>query len=651
MKKLDFLKPIFNFFLLGLLITTLSRLVLFIGFMPRVTETEQFWLIFPIGLRMDIILLSYMAVLPTVLILLVPFKFLLKISIFIRYFFILCLFLILFMELATPNFLMQYDTRPNRLFVEYLIYPKEVFSMLLKSFLSIILVAVVVLSASVYFLLKKSKKWFSVREAVSYGYKLKAVIPVLFLLFFGLRSSLTSVRPINASDAVFSKNQFVNSLALNSLYTVGFAVYSLKNEENGIKMYGRIAKSEALVRVKKYMTAKADDFTNAEIPLLHLQKSTHKRDKPYNLVIFLQESLGAEYVGVLGGLPLTPNLDKLSTEGLLFTNLYATGTRSVRGIEAVTTGFLPTPSRSVVKLGKSQNGFFSLADALKRKGYQTSFVYGGSANFDNMASFFNGNGFDDIIDEGDYSKEDYDFKGTWGVSDESLVKKGNALYKSYNGKPFFSLMFSSSNHEPFEFPDNKIELYDKEKGTVNNAIKYADYAIGEFFKMAKKEDYYNNTIFIVIADHNTRTWGDDLIPVNKFHIPALIIGPNIEKGITYDKLLSQIDIPPSLLDLIGLDVETPMVGRNIYELNESEKGRAIMQFHTTNAFRYGDDLIVLQPDKEALQFKVTENDVLIPESNVNNDLVQDAISHVITASESYNNMEYRLPEEIVNTDL
>ena len=632
------------FFLIGLLITTCSRFILFVWFSKRVTEIESFWLIFPIGLRIDLILLSYIAVLPSLLIILLPSNWLNKISKFIRFYFIVFLFLLLLMELATPNFLIQYDTRPNRLFIEYLMYPKEVFGMLLKSFLGIMIFAFAVLSLIGYVFSKKSKSWFKTSWPSDYKYKLLSFPFVLFLLFFGARSSLTSVRPINASDAVFSTDQFTNSLALNSLYTVGFAIYSLKNEENTIEMYGKLPVDEALERVKKYMTTSESDFKNADIPLLHLQKSTHKREKPYNLVIFLQESLGAEYVGSLGGLPLTPNFDALTKEGLLFTNLYATGTRSVRGIEAVTTGFLPTPSRSVVKLGKSQNGFFSLADALKRKGYQTSFVYGGSANFDNMASFFNGNGFDNIIDERDYKKEDYDFKGNWGVSDESLVKKGNQLYASYKNEPFFSLMFSSSNHDPFEFPDGKIELYDTEKNTVNNAIKYADYAIGEFFKLAKKEAYYNNTVFIVIADHNTRTWGKDLIPVNKFHIPALIIAPNIEGGITYEKLISQLDIPPTLLDLIGIDVETPMVGRNIYELSEETKGRAIMQFHSTNGFRVGDDLIVLQSGKEPVQFKIDENDDLSP-AVLNDDLAKDALSHIITASDQYNSRKYKLNQK------
>ncbi len=518
--------------------------------------------------------------------------------------------------------------------------------MLFKGFLGVMVLAIGVLITLGYFLVKRSKGLLSVQSGSSYGFKLLILPLVVFLLFFGARSSLTSIRPINASDAIFSKDQFTNSIALNSLYTVGYAVYSLKHEEDMIKMYGKLPVEEALGRVRKYMITDAGGFSDPEIPTLHRNGSKIKNEKPLNLVIILEESIGAEYVGSLGGLPLTPNFDALTHEGLFFTNLYATGTRSVRGIEAVLTGFLPTPSTSVVKLGKAQSGFFCLAEELRRNGYRTSFLYGGSANFDNMASFFNGNGFEEVIDERDFGETDYVFKGTWGVCDESLFKKGNQLFKTYDEKPFFALMFSSSNHEPFEFPDGKISLYDPEKATVNNAIKYADYAIGEFFKMAKKEDYYKNTVFLIIADHNTRTWGSELVPVNKFHIPALVIGPGIEGGKVYDKLCSQIDIPPTILDLIGLDDETPMVGRDLLQLPDTVPGRALMQFHSTNAFRSGDDLIVLQPDKEALQFKVGPGDDLIQADTVDAELAKDALSHVITASYLYNSKKYRLPEEL-----
>lgn len=641
MKKLSFLKPILNFFIIGLIITTLSRFFLFLVFKDRVVQTPDFWLIFPIGLRMDIILLSYISFLPALLISVIPDKYLQHLKKFLSFYFILFLFLFLFMELATRDFINEYDTRPNRLFIDYLLYPKEVGGTLIKGYLGSILITIAVLAAALYFSIKKAPRLFYPRFT---PYKTKLVLfpLVAFLLFFGARSSLTSKRPINASNAVFSMDQLTNSLGLNSFYTVAFAIYSIKNEGNAAKMYGKMDEKEAISRVKKYMNVAAADFTDPELPLSHEQKADSLRKQPYNLVVFLQESLGAEYVGSLGGLPLTPEFDKLANEGMLFTNLYCTGTRSVRGIEAVITGFLPSPSESVVKLSNSQTGFFTLAEALKQKGYGTSFIYGGMANFDNMASFFNGNGFDDIVDEEDFKNDKTAFHGTWGYSDEDLAVKANNYFKAKGNKPFFSLMFSTSNHEPFEFPDGRIELYDKkQKGTVNNAMKYADFSIGKFFEMAKKEAYFKNTIFVVIADHNTRTYGKNLVPINKFHIPALIIGPGVPKGKKYTKLSSQIDIPPTLLDLIGMNITTPMPGRDLLKLPESTQGRSIMQFHDNNAFRIGNQVVILQPGKEPLQFELKNDTLMIP-VKLDPEMAKDALAHVLTASYMYKERKYKL---------
>lgn len=640
MKKLSFLKPIANFMIIGLIIMTLSRFVLFFLFKDRIQETQDFWYIFPIGLRFDLIILCYISFLPALLICLLPHNLLYKLRKFLNIYFLFFLIFFLLMEMATPNFVEQYDTRPNRLFLDYLIYPKEVMGTLLKSYLPSLIITTIALILGVYFGNKLGRKAFYPRFE---NYKTKLILfPfVAFLLFFGARSSLTSKRPINASNAVFSTDQMTNSMALNSFYTVAFAAYSLKNEGNSAKMYGKMDTKEAYSRVKKYMTASDSDFTNPDLPLLHNQNPDSLQAKPYNLVIFLQESLGAEYVGVLGGKPLTPNFDKLSNEGLLFTNLYSTGTRSVRGIEAVVTGFLPSPSESVVKLSNSQSDFFTLASLLKGKGYDTSFIYGGSANFDNMASFFNGNGFSNIVDESDFDSDGkkYAFKGTWGYSDEDLAVKANDYFKSQSNKPFFSLMFSTSNHEPFEFPDGRIQLFDKTKNTVNNAMKYADFSIGKFFELAKKEAYFKNTIFIVIADHNTRTYGKYLVPIKKFRIPALIIGPNIPKGKKFETLSSQIDIPPTLLSMIGMKVETPMPGRNIKDINPGTKGRAIMQFHDINAFRVENQVVIMQPNKKAEQFTVEQDSVLVP-SKLDEDLAKDALAHITAASDLYNEKKY-----------
>lgn len=543
----------------------------------------------------------------------------------------------LMMELSTPDFIHQYDTRPNRLFLDYLIYPKEVLGTLIKSYLASMLFSLVFGGVTLYFAFKYGKRLFF-PVAVNYKSKMIFFLPVFFLLFWGARSSLTSKRPINASNAIFSSDQMTNSLGLNSTYTVAFAAYSMKNE-GSVKKYGKMDELEAYNRVKKYMDV--SNFIASDIPFLH-QVKPDSVQKPYNVVIFLQESLGAEYVGSLGGLPLTPEFDKLSKEGLLFTNLYCTGTRSVRGIEQVTSGFIPNPSESVVKLSNSQNGFFTLAEAFGTQNYDTSFIYGGMSNFDNMGSFFNGNGFKNIIDETDFDKDgqQYAFKGTWGYSDEDLAVKANEYYKSLGEKPFFSLMFSTSNHEPFEFPDGRIELYDTTKNTVHNAMKYADFSIGKFFELAKKEAYFKNTIFVVIADHNTRTYGKNLVPVNKFHIPALIIAPNVKAGV-YDKLASQMDIPSTVLQLSGISTNSPMIGRNLLNKNNTLQGRTIMLFHETYSFRVGDEIVVYNPNAAPLQFKLENDTTMIP-MPINEELAKDGLAHIVASSYLYKDRKYRL---------
>lgn len=638
MKKIKFLRPAFSFLIIALIITTLSRIVLFFIFGNRVIETENYGLIFPIGLRMDLILICYWLFLPVLLIVLLPEKWILKLQWFLNCYFIFFLVALLFFELATPDFIFEYDTRPNKLFLDYLIYPKEVLGTLFKGYLASIIITFVVIGAFVFTLIKYRKKLFSIQPS-SYKVRLLYFPLIAFVLFFGARSSLTSKRPINASNAVFSVDQLTNCLALNSFYTVAFAAYSMKNESNYEKMYGKMDASEALSRVKKYMDATPEEFADAT-STLHIQKTDSAVEKPYNVVIILEESFGAEYVGSLGGLPLTPEFDKLTKEGMLYTKMYSTGTRSVRGIEAVVSGFLPSPSESVVKLPNSQENFYTIASLLKNKGYNTSFIYGGMANFDNMGSFFNGNGFDKIIDEDDYDKAKCKFHGTWGWSDEDLMAKANEYFRSLGSKPFVSVVFSSSNHDPFEFPDGRIKLFDKKKNTVNNAISYADYSIGKFFELAKKEAYYKNTIFVVIADHNTRTYGKHLVPIHKFHIPALIIGPNIPIG-KYEKLCSQIDIQPTVLGKIGIATETPMPGRNLFKLPETTTGRAIMQFHDINAFRVGDQVLIMQPYKKPLQFYVKDDTIFTPEK-VNEELAKDALAHVALASHAYKERKYTL---------
>jgi phosphoglycerol transferase MdoB-like AlkP superfamily enzyme len=475
------------------------------------------------------------------------------------------------------------------------------------------------------------------------------MFPVLLVLCVGLVRSTLDHRPVNPSTVALSSDPMVNDLALNSTYTVLYAIYEQRHEDAGGFRYSEMSDQQAENVVRRSMNVAEADFTSDSFPTMHMQRSGRQYDRPKNLVVIIEESLGAEFVGSLGGLPLTPNLDALSREGLWLTRLYATGTRSVRGLEAIVSGYTPTPAKSVVKLPKSQRNFFTLAGLLSRHGYDTSFIYGGEAQFDNMRRFFMNNGFRHVVDEKDYEKPV--FVGSWGVSDEDLFQRAHEEFEKKGSDPFFSVVFTSTNHSPFQYPEGRIEPYDEEVNTVNNAVKYADYALGRFFEKAKASSYWEDTVFLVVADHNSRVYGNDIIPVERFHIPGLILGGSIDAG-QIDCVASQIDLGPTLLSLIGVSAEHPMIGRDLTAPGVATgPGRAIMQFNSTQAYLEGDRLVVLQRDQPAVSF-IYENGQMIESAERDETLIDRALAHSVWSSVAYQKGLFRLPpKDLENTGL
>jgi phosphoglycerol transferase MdoB-like AlkP superfamily enzyme len=295
----------------------------------------------------------------------------------------------------------------------------------------------------------------------------------------------------------------------------------------------------------------------------------------------------------------------------------------------------------VVKLSLAQQNFYTLALGLGKQGYHTEFVYGGEAHFDNMRSFFTGNGFQNVVDRSEMQPQ---FVGSWGASDEDLFDKSLERLKTLHAqkKPFFSLIFSSSNHEPFEFPDGKIELHDPAKQTVNNAVKYADYALGKFIAAAKKEDYWKDTVFLIVADHDNRVYGNSLMPIKKFHIPGLILGADVApKRIT--TLASQIDLGPTLLSMIGISSTHPMIGRDFVK-DSTTPGRAIMQFDNYFTWLEGDTATILRPSQEPLigRYDFAKGELQLTETKPTATQVEQAMAHVIAPSLLYREQRYRL---------
>ncbi|KAB2919724.1 MAG: sulfatase-like hydrolase/transferase [Dechloromonas sp.] len=511
---------------------------------------------------------------------------------------ILAIATLVLLEVSAPQFISEYDSRPNRLFIEYLKYPGEVFSMLWTGFRLQLLAGVSLTLAAAVATARLLRPWQ--RQAPTWPiWKLWLTWPLVILACaLTIRSSFDH-RPANPAMFALTGDPMVNTLILNSAWSVTHAVYGISHEARSSEIYGQMSEADILAEVLAARQALGDTrplVTNPEIPTLLSQQATVRRERPLNLVIILQESLGATFVESLGGVPVTPQLEKLKKEGWWFEQLYATGTRSIRGIEAVVTGFPPTPAQAVVKLQLAQRNFASLASILEQHGYASEFIYGGESHFDNMRAFFTNNGFARVTDQDDYKNPV--FSSSWGVSDEDLFAKTHERLseKHKDGKPSFTLVFTSSNHAPFEFPDGRIDLYEQPKGTDNNAVKYADHAMGKFFEQAKASAYWQDTVFLIVADHDIRVRGDSLVPIERFHIPGLILGADI-KPRQVKSVASQIDLAPTLLSLMGVDAEHPMIGRDLTREPAELPGRAMMQYEQHYAWMEGDQVVILRPEK------------------------------------------------------
>jgi phosphoglycerol transferase MdoB-like AlkP superfamily enzyme len=505
-----------------------------------------------------------------------------------------------FIEASTVPFISEFDSRPNYLFVEYLKYPREIFATVLGThpveLITITLVAVFLAKGIIGWLRRDPES--DMRVSLLFCILATPIIAIITLMMIRPTLGHNSVNP---SLAAFSQDSMVNQLALNSPYSLIYAIYEQRRDtvRQGLH-YGEMQDDEVLEVVLNEAGITPTERLDAAAPTLHHQVATHARDHPLNLVIILEEGLGADLVGSLGGKDLTPELDALADQGIWFERLYATGIRSARGIEAVITGFTPTAQPSVIKRGETQHNFFTVASLLERHGYQTSFIYGGESHFDNMRRFSLNNGFQTIIDEDDY--EQPIFRGSWGVSDEDLLNRAHDFFSNAGEQPFFSLVFTSSNHPPFHIPENRVSA--SSYGPAEAAAKYADYALGRFVDMARQSNYWENTIFLIVADHTINLDAGKLVPIDRFRIPGLILGGTVEPrripGIT-----SQIDLLPTLLSLIGLSSDHPGIGRDL-TLTEyaGGSGRALMQILRLQAYMEEGGIAVLRPDLEPITYRI-----------------------------------------------
>ena len=632
------IKPLVAYFFALLGIFFIGRVVLFSLYFERFANDDvNYWLSFLYGLKMDVIVVCVSLILPLILLALLPKQLKNLVNQILKIYFLLLILFFVYIENATLPFFAEYDVRPNFLFVEYLEYPQEVFSMIVSAYKLELLITFLMLGGIGYIFLK-NKHWsdFSSVFDVHYAKRIALFIPLIFLLALGIRSSFGH-RPANISDAMYSSNRVLNEITKNSLYSIAYAIYrDKKYGHSQLNAYGDMPINDAMEIVSKTLNIPLS--LQSPSPFSRIEQTHFPQKKPKNLVIFLQESLGAQFVEATRGQKgLTPNFNRLSKESILFSNLFSNGTRSIRGIAGSVAGNFAVPGKGVVKRNKSQSNFFTIASLLKPFGYHSLFIYGGESHFDDMKAWFLGNGFDEVIDQSDFVKPEY--TGTWGVSDGDMVMRAHQEFTQLSKKsqPFVAVMFSTSNHSPFDFPKGKIKLLEgiPEKSELN-AIKYADYAIGEFIKAAKKEAYYQDTVFVVVADHNIRVRGSDMLPVKLYHIPGMILGGGI-KAQNNSRLSTQPDVLATALDLTGQDLKYPILGHSIF--SDQKKDLAFMQFNDTFALRIANKVAVLRPEKEALTF--TYNDQKMIPIEHDRELEQKTLAFILTMNYLYEKRLYQ----------
>jgi len=625
MKSLRSLAAPLRVFVFLLLVLSLSRVLLIAWYWDRVAPTGGSWFILLQGIRFDVVLMG-MVLGPALLA--APWVSGSKRGVsWLRYYLVAVTVIVLWVESGTIPYIDQYDSRPDYIYVEYLVYPREVLSTLLASYGLLMLMVGVITIASAMLTWRLTRSAARVQPYRRLPGALLLTPLILVAMFFMIRSTLDH-HPVNPSTVAFSTDSMVNQLALNSPYTLIYAIYEqYRDSKGGAANYGKMDEDKVLSIVVEGAGLKGKVDLQSDTPTMHNQTATRRLERPLNLVIVLEESLGAEFVGRLGGKDLTPNLDGLADEGIWFEQLYATGTRSVRGIEAIISGFPPTSKRSVVKLTETQKDFFTIANVLEKQNYQTSFIYGGSAHFDNMRRFFMNNGFQTVIDQKDF--ENPQFTATWGVSDEDLFLKAHEYYSAQGDQPFFGLVFSSSNHKPFEIPAGKVETRTGPDAGRDMAVAYADYALGRFLAMARASSYWDNTVFLVVSDHNSRVKGAHLIPVEHFHIPGVILGGGIQPRIV-PGISSQIDLLPTLLSLMGIDSRHPAIGRDL-TLPEFFQGggRAQLQFHDTQGWMVDGKVVIMQRKLPIQTYLYQPGGNLRPDTEANKELEQQALAHAL----------------------
>lgn len=546
----------------------------------------------------------------------------------------LVLALLVFGGIAEGTFWEEFSTRFNFIAVDYLIYTHEVVGNIVESYpVGWLLTAVAVIAAaSVY----------ALRHVVA-ATDARTPTPLRRLAYIVLALALP-VLAYHAADVEQmqgSGNAYADELSGNGLYT--FAAAARRNELDYARFYPTLPQPQADAILQRLGAPRgAQPLSRATPRALPTAGPGPFKRRPKNVVLISVESLSARFLGSYGGNDgLTPQLDRLAAQGLTFSQVFATGTRTVRGLEALSLGTPPIPGQAIVR--RPDNDHLStLGGALVAQGFHSTFIYGGYGYFDNMNAYFRGNGYR-VIDRTDFPAASIPMENIWGVADESLYTNALTVLDSDHaaGKPFFAHLMTTSNHRPYTYPDGRIDI--PSPGGRAGAVKYTDYAIGDFIERARSKPWFDDTLFVIVADHCSSVAGRTRLPVEKYHIPLIFYAPALlDPGID-SQLMSQIDIVPTLLDALGADGAGQFFGQSRLRGDADPQGRAFISNYQELGYLKHGVLTVLAPQRKVEAFRIDPQTYDATPTPVDATLRDEAIAWYQSASAAFANGALRAP--------
>lgn len=540
---------------------------------------------------------------------------------------------LLFGAVAEFVFWDEFTTRFNFIAVDYLIYTSEVIGNIRQSYPVGLIVSVIAVTAILITWLISRRVAFSTSPL---GWTKR-------LLMLGGAAALPvlSYNLANVDQMSGAGNEYALELSGNGLFSLAAAMR--RNELDYDKFYKTIPQVEADAILARLGNLRPPLSKSAASPSVAQQTNPLGpfTKKPRNVVLITIESMSAEYVGAYGGTKgLTPNLDRLASEGLKFEQVFATGTRTVRGLEALSLGTPPIPGQAIVRRPDNAH-LTTVGQLLVPQGVQPYFIYGGFGYFDNMNAYYAGNDYK-VVDRTDFPKESVPFANVWGVADEALF--GNTLRildeSSAMQKPFFAQIMTTSNHRPFTYPDGRIDI--ASPGGRDGGVKYTDFAIGQFIEQARSKPWFKDTLFVIVADHCASVAGKTKLPLANYRIPLIFYAPEILKPGVYAKMISQIDIPPTLLGLLGAKGIEHFFGETLFE-NIAKPARAFVSNYQELGYYKDDMLIVLSPKQKVAAFRVDPRTFAATDAPLNEALIKEAIAYYQTGSRAFKQNALKSP--------